>query len=165
MRIKSGMEQAVCTLMLLARLPDHALLKSDAISERLEVSPSYLKKLMRLLVQAGLVDSIPGAKGGFKLAKRPEEITLYDVFLAVEGRGTLYQGRGVLPTVLACEQEHVADCVLHRVMKKAEHAWAQVLAEETLASFLVQVQTAYQPNPLTEMDEWIQSQLNREEDE
>lgn len=63
MKMKSGMEQAVSVLLLLSRLPVQASLTSEAISQRLRVSPSYLKKLMRTLVQAGLAESLPGTKG------------------------------------------------------------------------------------------------------
>ncbi|KAF6600718.1 Rrf2 family transcriptional regulator, partial [Bacillus sp. EKM417B] len=47
MKMKSGMEQAVSVLLLLSRLPVQSSLTSEAISQRLRVSPSYLKKLMR----------------------------------------------------------------------------------------------------------------------
>lgn len=93
MKMKSGMEQAVSVLLLLSRLPVQASLTSEAISQRLRVSPSYLKKLMRTLVQAGLAESLPGTKGGFTLTKPLADITLYDVYQAVEGRGSMYQGK------------------------------------------------------------------------
>ncbi len=64
MKMKSGMEQAVSVLLLLSRLPVQASLTSEAISQRLRVSPSYLKKLMRTLVQAGLAESY-GDEGRF----------------------------------------------------------------------------------------------------
>ncbi len=162
--MKSGMEQAVCILILLARLPSRAVLKSESISERLEVSPSYLKKLMRVLVRAGLVNSTPGVKGGFSLAKNPEEITLYDIFQAVEGRGSLYQGRGVFTSVFTCQGKQAQEkCILDSVMKRAESAWIQALNEETLATLLNKVNSAYRPEHLSEMDAWIQSQIHGEE--
>lgn len=95
MKMKSGMEQAVSVLLLLSRAPVQASLTSEAISQRLRVSPSYLKKLMRTLVQAGLAESLPGTKGGFTLTKPLADITLYDVYQAVEGRGSMYQGKGL----------------------------------------------------------------------
>ncbi|MEC2087049.1 Rrf2 family transcriptional regulator, partial [Bacillus inaquosorum] len=95
MKMKSGMEQAVSVLLLLSRLPVQSSLTSEAISQRLRVSPSYLKKLMRTLVQAGLAESIPGTKGGFTLTKPLTDIALYDVYQAVEGRGSMYQGKGL----------------------------------------------------------------------
>ncbi|WP_242222708.1 Rrf2 family transcriptional regulator [Bacillus cereus group sp. BfR-BA-01380] len=153
MRIKSGMEQAVYTLLLLTRVPNRNTLTSEAISERLDVSPSYLKKLMRLLVQAGLVESITGTKGGFSLARSPKEITLYDIFQAVEGRGAFFQGKGMALSVFdSKETHHQEDCVLARVMKKVEDKWAQAMSEETLATLMEQIEEFYD---VEKVDEWI----------
>ncbi|WP_197284205.1 Rrf2 family transcriptional regulator [Bacillus sp. JCM 19041] len=44
MKIKSGVEQAVCILVILATQSDKQHVKSETISTRLNVSPSYLKK-------------------------------------------------------------------------------------------------------------------------
>ncbi|PGE89413.1 transcriptional regulator [Bacillus pseudomycoides] len=153
MRIKSGMEQAVYTLLLLTRVPDRNTLTSEAISERLDVSPSYLKKLMRLLVQAGLVESITGTKGGFSLARSPKKITLYDIFQAVEGRGAFFQGKGMALSVFDSKETHPQeDCVLARVMKKVEDKWAQAMSEETLTTLMEQIEEFYD---VEKVDEWI----------
>lgn len=153
MRIKSGMEQAVYTLLLLTRVPDRTTLTSEAISERLDVSPSYLKKLMRSLVQAGLVESIPGTKGGFSLARSPKEINLYDIFQAVEGRGAFFQGKGMALSVFDSKETHPQeDCVLAKVMKKVEDKWAQAMSKETLTTLMEQIEEFYD---VEKVDEWI----------
>ena len=46
---------------------------------------------MRKLVRAGLVSSVPGVKGGFRLQAVPENIRIYDVYIAVEGLESLYR--------------------------------------------------------------------------
>lgn len=48
-------------------------------------SEKYLEQLLRSLRQAGLVESVRGAKGGYWLARPPEEITLLQVVEALEG--------------------------------------------------------------------------------
>src|SRR5699024_11572058 len=48
-------------------------INSLALSERLHVSHSYLKKTIKSLVKEGLVKSSPGKLGGFSLAIRSEE--------------------------------------------------------------------------------------------
>ena len=52
---------------------------------------AYLNKQLQALVRAGLLRSVPGAHGGFLLAKRPDEITLMDVASAIEGRELAFQ--------------------------------------------------------------------------
>lgn len=55
------------------------------VAKRQNISESYLEQLISLLKKAGLVKSIRGAQGGYELAKPPEEITVGDILLAIEG--------------------------------------------------------------------------------
>ncbi len=57
----------------------------NELSERCNIPDSFLGKILQLLVKADILDSERGKKGGFKLNKDPEEITLYDIIAAVEG--------------------------------------------------------------------------------
>ncbi|AVX18389.1 MULTISPECIES: Rrf2 family transcriptional regulator [Bacillus] len=152
MKMKSGMEQAVSVLLLLSRLPVHSSLTSEAISQRLRVSPSYLKKLMRTLVQADLAESIPGTKGGFTLTKPLTDITLYDVYQAVEGRGSMYQGKGLLQSVF----EDESNCVLETVMGEIEDKWANLMREESLQHVMNRVGELYD---LEKIDDWVNKQV------
>ncbi|CAN2251143.1 putative transcriptional regulator [Bacillus subtilis] len=152
MKMKSGMEQAVSVLLLLSRLPVQSSLTSEAISQRLRVSPSYLKKLMRTLVQAGLAESIPGTKGGFTLTKPLTDIALYDVYQAVEGRGSMYQGKGLLQSVFEGE----SNCVLETVMGEIEDKWANLMREESLQHVMDRVGELYD---LEKIDDWVNQQL------
>lgn len=84
MHMKTGVEQSVYALVLLNMLPDKAVLSGEAISQQLGASATYFQKLLRKLVTADIITSVPGIKGGFKLKKSPEDIRVYDVYLAVE---------------------------------------------------------------------------------
>lgn len=55
------------------------------ISEAQHVPQNYLAKIMRRLVERGLVRSMVGPKGGYFLRKAPKDINLKDVYVAVEG--------------------------------------------------------------------------------
>ena len=55
------------------------LARTSKIPER------FLLKIMRYLVNANLLNSYRGVDGGFSLAKKPKDISLYDVVTAVEG--------------------------------------------------------------------------------
>ena len=55
------------------------------ISESQEISERYLEQILNTLRTSGLVNSIRGAKGGYKLAKSPSEITLGDILRSLEG--------------------------------------------------------------------------------
>jgi Rrf2 family protein len=55
------------------------------IALALPVSSSHLAKVLQRLAKMGLIESTRGRGGGFTLARVPEEITLLDVYEAVEG--------------------------------------------------------------------------------
>lgn len=64
--------------------------KEDAVSlqsiaQRQQISERYLEQLMRKLKTAGLVTSVRGAGGGYRLAKPSGEISVGDVLRALEG--------------------------------------------------------------------------------
>jgi Rrf2 family cysteine metabolism transcriptional repressor len=61
------------------------LIKSKEISERQNIPIKYLEQIINNLRKCGLVHSIRGAEGGYKLAKPPESITLYDILKCLEG--------------------------------------------------------------------------------
>ncbi len=55
------------------------------ISRRQDISPRYLEQIFQNLKKAGILTSKRGPKGGYCLAKKPEEISVKDVLLATEG--------------------------------------------------------------------------------
>ena len=57
----------------------------SSIAQRQSLSESYLEQLMARLKKAGIVRSIRGAQGGYKLARAPEEISVGDILRALEG--------------------------------------------------------------------------------
>jgi len=54
-----------------------------------KLSVKYLEQIMRALKAAGLVRSVRGAYGGYELARAPGDITLKDVYDALEGAASL----------------------------------------------------------------------------
>lgn len=47
------------------------------------------------LSKAGIVGSVPGVKGGYKLAKSPDEISFWDVVEAVEGAKPIFRCQNI----------------------------------------------------------------------
>ena len=57
---------------------------SSAIAAMVGVHPVHVRRVMGALREAGLVESQSGPAGGWELARDPKDITLYDIYLAVE---------------------------------------------------------------------------------
>jgi Rrf2 family protein len=55
-----------------------------SIAESLETSKIYLEQIFSLLKRGGLLNSVKGAQGGYRLARPPRQITAFDILSAVE---------------------------------------------------------------------------------
>lgn len=136
MRLGEGVEWAVHVLLTLAWLEDDEPVATAALAEQHGLPTAYLSKQLQPLVRAGLLESLPGARGGFRLAKKPEAITLMDVVVAVEGEEPAFRcaeirqrgmGQGLPRSAFA------APCAVHAAMWRAEMAWRRELAARTIA--------------------------------
>ena len=83
------------------------------------ISPLYLKKIVRLLHLAGLVESKEGVGGGYILARDPKLIFLWDVMSAVsEGSHLDAQNglnRGDCPLYRKCLPQHIKRLVSQKL--------------------------------------------------
>jgi Rrf2 family cysteine metabolism transcriptional repressor len=57
----------------------------SSIAERQQLSEGYLEQLMVPMKKAGIINSARGAQGGYYLARDPRDITVGEVFRALEG--------------------------------------------------------------------------------
>lgn len=55
------------------------------VAARQGVSKKYMEQIMPLLVKGGLVEGVRGLGGGYRLTKKPEEYTLFEILSLVEG--------------------------------------------------------------------------------
>ncbi|MHC0552593.1 RrF2 family transcriptional regulator [Salinicoccus sp. CNSTN-B1] len=132
MKIKTGVEQSVYAVILLNLLPEGAVLHSEEISRHIGASPSYFQKLLRRMVKADLIRSVHGTKGGFRLNRLPEDIRIYDIYTAIEGRQSLYTSSGILDNMMD-SIEASEQCILRDTMSEAEASWKSVLKRENVA--------------------------------
>ena len=102
-------------------------LQIKIIAQNQDISVKYLEQLMAILKSAGLVRSIRGPKGGYLLAKAPNQIKLSDCFNALEGP---------VITVECVENgsfcTRTADCVTRQVWAQVHQAIMDVLQSITL---------------------------------
>jgi len=75
----------------LARHAAQEPVRVSQISELQKIPVKYLEQIIRALRTAGLVSSIRGPKGGYILAKKPEDITLGRVVRLFEGQTDLVE--------------------------------------------------------------------------
>ncbi len=100
-----------------------------------DLPAAYLNKQLQALVRAGILASVPGPRGGFRLERDPSEISLLDVVVALEGpedafRCTSILGKGPGGDPAVDYRDH---CAISLSMRRAELAWRRELAARTVA--------------------------------
>lgn len=144
MKLSDGIEQALHCATLMAALPDGGLLSAKAMAEFHGVSTSYLLKHLQALSNAGLLHTEPGPRGGYRLARTPDQITLLDVVLAVEGPEPAFRCKEIRqngPNPLPASQ-FKAPCQINAAMLRAERAYRTELRAVTLADLLADLAAA-----------------------
>jgi Rrf2 family protein len=133
MKISTRTRYGIRAILELAANYGKAPMQIRVIAENQDLSVKYLEQLMAMLKSAGLVKSVRGAKGGYILAKKPDEIKLTEVFCCLEGP---------LITVECLEDQsacvRIADCVSRLLWAKVQQAVMGVLESTTLQDLLDQ---------------------------
>lgn len=107
--------------------PDR-IFAAQELAARAHVSAPTTAKLLKLMAKSDLVESVRGARGGYRLRRSPEKITVADVISAVEGPIALTQcsdHRG------ACSIE--SSCATRTNWRLINRAIRQALEAVTLA--------------------------------
>lgn len=138
MKLGDGVEQAIHSVGMLAGLSEGGVLSAAALAEFHGVSTSYLLKHLQSLSSAGIVATVPGPKGGYRLARPTDNITLLDIVLAVEGPQPAFRcaeirqrGPNPLPG-----RYFTKPCGINAAMLKAEKVYRAELAKTTIADIL-----------------------------
>lgn len=119
---------AIHTLAVLAYHSERPA-SSDVVARSVNTNPVVIRRLIALLRRAGLVTTQNGRGGGFTLARDPREITLLDIYRAVEERELIPVHEG---SNRRCPIGREVSEVLHRYTGAAERALEQSLRRTTL---------------------------------
>ena len=84
MRLSTKSRYGVRALFDIAYHAEEAPAQIKTISRRQGITPRYLEQIFQKLKRAGIVKSIRGPRGGYYLARKPEEVAVGDVIRAME---------------------------------------------------------------------------------
>ncbi len=128
-RITRLTDYAIMLLTFFAR--DDRPLQRNAreLSEQAHLPLPTVSKILKVLAKKGLLHAHRGAKGGFALARKPEEITVAEIVNAVEGSMAMTQCSHDLPGL--CELESL--CPVQSNWQKITRAVHAALGAITLA--------------------------------
>ncbi len=86
LRISEATSLALHSMAFLASKGEGELVSTRDIAKRLKASEAHLSKVLQRLSRVGLVKAFRGPKGGFALGKAPDQISLLEIYEAVEGQ-------------------------------------------------------------------------------
>lgn len=105
------------------------------ISERQDISLAYLEQLFVRLRRAGLVDSVRGPGGGYRLAKAPGETRISDIMVAVDERLNAMGCGGKFEEGMGCGKSKEA-CLTHNLWEQLSAHVHVFLSRVTIADVI-----------------------------
>ena len=163
-----GVEYALHCLGELSAPPAGSVLTVKDLAEFQGVSESYLAKVFTKLSKAGLTRSSVGAKGGYELARPMDQISFWDVVVALEGEPRLFECRNIRSGCVLYRNVQVKPkwlvsdlCEIHRVMLDAEARVKAALQEKTLAWLAREVKKKIPDRELKKITQWFQEAAQR----
>ncbi len=89
MQITNQADYALRSMLYIAQYAESQLIPSNKIAEEMQISRIFLSRINSQLVNAGLIRTRRGARGGVMLAKPAADISVYDVVTTIDGPITL----------------------------------------------------------------------------
>lgn len=133
--MSEGVEWALHECLNLTWLEPGEAVTAARLAKYYELPTAYLNKQLQALTRAGILESTPGPRGGFRLARRPEDITMMDVVTAIEGPDGAFRCEEVLRRSPGDHEgvDYRKSCIISQSMRRAELAWRRELAAVTIA--------------------------------
>lgn len=136
MRIQITTDYAIRIIMYLAQNTTELVMAKDA-AQQLGITYNYFNKVAAKIRQAGFIETVQGPKGGYRLVKDPKDVTLYDVFLVMEGDIIINR---CLESDGYCTRmgNHADKCQVHHVFEKLQNKVVHELQAITFADLQAQ---------------------------
>ncbi len=157
MKLSEGVEWGLHCVAVLAALPQGATLPTRTLAQFHGLSETYLSKHLQALANAHIIESLSGPKGGYRLMRRPQEITLLEVVEAIDGREPAFRCTEIRQRgPLALEPKmYRLPCGIHVAMARAEKVWREALRAQTVADLIIQYQQNVEPEQQQREALWI----------
>lgn len=125
-------DYAIRAVTTLAALETGQSVSCAQLAEETDVPYRFLRKIVRKLAGAGIVESRRGRAGGIRLSKKPKQLSLLDVICAIDARGTKLNV--CFDLTLGCAR--ATTCRTHQKLKHVQRNLEQQLAAITLESII-----------------------------
>lgn len=135
LRVTKLTDYATVVLTVLAARPGQVLSAAD-LAEHAGLEQPTVSKLLKPLAQAGLVEGLRGARGGYRLSREAGEISLIEIVEAMEGPLAMTE----------CSQDHSQCGIAHQCGVRANWRLINDVVAEALRGVTLQ-QMLQPPSP------------------
>src|SRR3954468_13933731 len=141
MKLSDGVEWGLHCCTVLALLPPDAALPAARLAEFHGVPAAYLAKHLQALSRAGILESVQGPRGGYRVAGAAAEITVLDVVEAIDGTEPAFRCHEIRRRGPAAQPASASPlpCGIQRVMNSADTVWRASLRTVTIADLVTTV--------------------------
>lgn len=130
MRITNAAEYAIRAILKMAMEPDKVFTATELFVD-IEAPQKFLSKILQKLAQKKILFSIRGIKGGFRIKKPIDTLTLYDIIEVIDGPLGLNK---CLLDGYECSREKY--CPVHIVWEEAQEELKKVLTKKTIKNLI-----------------------------
>lgn len=110
---------------------------SNQLAMSINTSPSFVRRILSKLSKSGLVSTTTGKAGACMLAKKPEEISLLDIYKAVDAPQTF--AIHDYPIQSSCMVSCNIGETMQKVLEKAQKSFEGSLQETSLAEIIAEI--------------------------
>lgn len=133
MQLNQATDYSFRIVLYLCRLAPGQIATAKTIAEHEEIPMRYLLKTIRSLVKAGILRSHRGTEGGYSLAKAPQDITMLDIIVAVEGPIRINR---CLESSSYCTKHWCSTCPIHHALNQVQTHLIQDFGRYSFADFV-----------------------------
>lgn len=134
LQVSRKIDYALRAMIHLAGLPEGERQPLHEVSTKIGVPRDFLAKIVRVLVDAGLVSALRGPHGGVAIARDPEEISFLEVIETVEGPVQLNVCLDDSPDRHSCVLS--ASCTMQAVWRAGQERMLDVYRATTIAELV-----------------------------
>jgi Rrf2 family iron-sulfur cluster assembly transcriptional regulator len=131
MELTRAGDYGIFGVIYLAKQPKGKIVSLTEVSKVENLPEKFLAKIFQNLTRSGLIISHRGARGGFSLARPPDQITVKELLESIQGPIHFTK---CLSELDDCDRKEI--CELRKIWKKAQDYCMKLLTQHTLADLI-----------------------------
>jgi len=130
-RFNKDMEYALISLVEMSRQKEFQLLSARELSQRYAIPFKLLARILQKLSTDGLIKSVKGPMGGYRLNEQPENIRVSRILMAVRGEERIAD---CMSPGGDCAQDKIG-CIIKPLIQVFQDKWVSFVENTTLDEF------------------------------